>query len=306
MIKIIHGPTYQYQGETIDQPTLIYVKDHHYNEQDQCFHLQRLLNGSTEHTVVFDHVVQHDEFLSNPVYFPALLAREMYEFNQQDIMVNWTQKNVAFNFMINKPRPHRLWLLKLIDQLELTNFSHSLCWHNSPVKSVPPTDFRIGNEFVMDRGFKNKNYLNAKTYADLLQTNVFEPSCVSLITEPVWYEKETIVTEKTIMAIYGGTIPIWVGGWRIPDYMKSLGFDIFDDLVDHSYQDLTDPVDRCHQAVLRNINLLKNCTILNQHRLQKNLKLAQSNPWRTQISNLIKIYPSLRTVVPTWLHDCQT
>ena len=122
MIKIIHGPTYQYQGETLDQPTMIYVQDHHYNEQDQCFHLQRLLNGSTEHTVVFDHVVQHDEFLSKPVYFPALLAREMYEFNQQNIMVNWAQKNVTFNFMINKARPHRLWLLKLIDQLELTNF----------------------------------------------------------------------------------------------------------------------------------------------------------------------------------------
>lgn len=298
---IIHGPSYRYQGEILTEPTVILVQDHHYSEQDQCFHLEKLLAGSPAHTVIFDHVVHHEEFLSNPVYFPLLLARETYEFVQENILIDWTKKTRAFNFMINKARPHRLWLLNMIDQLSLTNFSHSLCWNDSPVKSIPVTDYRFGEELVMSQGVRNRHYLNATTYRDLLKTTVFEPACVSVITEPVWYERETIVTEKTIMAIWGGTMPVWFGGWAIPDYMKSLGFDVFDDIVDHSYQRLQDPQERCRQAILRNIDLLKQPVCPDPARLSHNLALLQSNLWLTQVNSLIKTYPDLRKVVPAWL-----
>lgn len=295
---IIHGPSYRCTGETLDNPTLIYVRDHHYNEQDQCFHLEKLLNGNQAHTVIFDHVVQHDEFLTNPVYFPLLLARETCEFKEQNIIPIWNKKTVAFNFIINKARPHRVWLIKLIDQLKLTNFLHSLCWQESPVSSISITDYRLGNEIIMNQGVRNGNYPNALTYRDLLKTCVFEPTAVSLITEPAYYERETIVTEKTIMAIYGGTIPIWVGGWRIPDYMQSQGFDIFEDIVDHSYQSLADPEQRCYRAVINNIHLLHNPVRVDHTRLQHNLDLVKSNPWLSQVNNLIRIYPDLRRVWP--------
>ena len=136
------------------------------------------------------------------------------------------------------------------------------------------------------------------TYQKLLQSNVFESTAISIITEPAYYERDTIVTEKTLMAIYGGTVPLWFGGWRIPDYMRSLGFDVFDDIIDHSYQNLPDPEQRCREAVNRNIHLLKNLTVIDHKRLQHNLDLVKSNPWQTQVNNLIKTYPDLRTVLP--------
>lgn len=293
---IIHGPTYRYSGELLTEPTLVYVRDHHYNEQDQCFHLKSLLDGSQEHTVIFDHVVQHDEFLSNPVYFPALLAREANEFARHNIVPNWSNKTRAFNFMINKPRVHRSLLLKIISEQGLTNYQHSLCWKDSPVQAISVTDYRISREDIMDQGLRNGSYPNALTYRELLKSCVFEPTSVSLITEPAYYERETIVTEKTIMAIYGGTIPIWVGGWRIPDYMQSLGFDIFSDLVDHRYQSLADPEQRCVQAVMDNIHLLRQLVYVDHLRLQHNLDLVKSNPWLTQVNSLIETYPDLRTI----------
>lgn len=296
---IIHGPTYRYSDEFLTEPTLVYVCDHHYNEQDRCFHLERLLNKSQDHTVVFDHVVQHDEFLIDPVYFPTLLARETKEFIQHNIVPNWNSKTRAFNFMINKPRVHRSLLLKIISEQGLNNYHHSLCWKDSPIQSIAVTDYRIGNENVMYQGIKNGGYPNALTYRELLKSCVFEPTSVSLITEPAYYEKETIVTEKTIMAIYGGTIPIWVGGWRIPDYMQSLGFDIFSDLVDHSYQSAADPEQRCYRAITDNTHLLHRPTAVDRARLEHNLNLVQTNPWLDQVNNLIKTYPDLRTVWPT-------
>jgi hypothetical protein len=259
----------------------------------------QLLKASTcQHLVVFDHVVQQDILNFECLHFPTLLARECQEFDEQKISPNWQQKTHAFNFMINKPRNHRLLLLHMISELKLTNYCHSLCWQDSPVDSVPVTNYLIGNEIVMEKGVRNDSYVNAVTYQALLQKNVFEPSCVSLITEPAYYERETIVTEKTIMAIYGGTVPIWVGGWRIPDYMAKMKFDIFDDIVDHSYQMLDDPEQRCQRAILDNLDLLMQPIQIDPARLQHNLDLVRTNPWLNQVDSLIETYPELRTSWP--------
>jgi hypothetical protein len=268
--------------------------DHHYDENENCFHLEKLLGGSSQHTVIFDHVLQHDEFLKDPIYCPAFLSREVEEFLSQQISINWTNKTYAFNFMINKQRPHRLLMLNLIHELGLTNFCHSLCWQSSGWESIPVTDYRLGQEKILDRAYVTFDYLNAHTYQHLLKNRVFEPSWVSLITEPVYIEKETIVTEKTIMAIYGGTIPIWVGGWRIPDYMSSLGFDIFQDLVNHDYQSLADPVERCRRALIDNIDLLTTpIESVDIKRLQYNFDLLNSNPWKIQVTRAIDKYPEI-------------
>jgi hypothetical protein len=295
MLKVIHGPTYQYQGERLDVPTKIIVQDHCYNETTRTFPLQDLVDNSTcnpaHHTLIFDHVVQQDEFSQYQcLYMPALLARESQEFKEQGIDPQWGIKTRAFNFMINKPRPHRLQLLELIDQYDLTSFSHSLCWKNSPVASISVTDYRIGEEIQLYQGVKNRSYCNSMTYQALLQRQIFEPTCVSLITEPAYTERQTIVTEKTIMAIYGGTIPIWAGGWRIADYMRGRGFDVFDDVVDHSYQDLEEPAQRVAQAVAANLDLLRkpdpDFFDRYQHRLRHNYNLVRSGIWQQQCDTI--------------------
>jgi hypothetical protein len=300
----IHGPTYRYNQEVLKNPEVIYVRDHHYDETAQCFHLKTLLENSLcdpqKHLLIFDHVNAEYEFAEYPhVCLPTFLARENQEFIQQRIIPNWTNKTTAFNFMINKPRPHREFLLILLEYFELTNYSHSLCWRtigktlkvpkyqfiiDSVILDVPSTNYVFGPEVVMDQGMRNGSFKNAHTYQGLLQTAVFEPSCVSLITEPAFYEKETIVTEKTLMAICGGTVPVWVGGWRIADYMASMGFDVFDDIVDHSYQYESDPWDRCYYAIARNMALLENCIDLDPVRLQHNYDLLQQNVFEQDVA----------------------
>jgi len=288
MIELV-GSQYSYQGERLSQPQIIIVRDHHYDEKLQCFPVEKLLRLSLcdpqDHVVIFDHVLQHDDVLQpyNLVYFPSFLARENCEFVSQKIQSDWTHKSVVFNFMINKPRPHRTILLKLIEQLGLTSYCHSLAWQHNHVNQIPVTDYRFGSETVLEYGVKNGSFKNAHTYQRLLQKKVFEPSFISLVTEPCFYERETIVTEKTFMAMYGGTVPIWTGGWRIASYLKNIGFDIFEDVIDHSYQTLSNPTDRTEQAVLRNLHLLKDFTAMqkffidNQNRFQHNVNLLESN-----------------------------
>jgi hypothetical protein len=93
--------------------------------------------------------------------------------------------------------------------------------------------------------------------------------------------------------MYAGTIPVWVGGWRIPDYLKQAGFDTFDDIVDHSYQDLTNPADRCRQAIELNLNLLRQVDLAKrinlecQNRLKKNIELLETNYFRNKCLAMI-------------------
>lgn len=297
MIKI-HGPTYKYKGEVLTKPEVIFIQDHHYDEQDKCFHIQKLLEASAcdpkLHKLVFDHVLIHDDLLKsyNIIYYPSFMVREEHEFNQQSIKVDWNKRNCTFNFMINKPRKHREILLQLIKRFNLINYTHTLPWKHNNINSIPVTDYKFGPEVVMDKGIRNGSFKNAETYDKLLKTTVFEPSCISLITEPVFFERESILTEKTIMSIYSGTLPIWVGGWRCADALSNFGFDVFDDIVDHSYQDLKDPSDRCYHAIERNLNLLENFDLVhefiknNQSRFEHNLNLLKNSVFQKTVDQV--------------------
>jgi hypothetical protein len=192
--------------------------------------------------------------------------------------------------MINKVRPHRIKLLQMIEDAQLTDFTYSLPWLDNPYTGLEPTNYLIGTETQMAQGIRSGSIRNSQNYKQLLQKNVFEPSCISLITEPTYIEKEAQLTEKTIMAIYGGTIPIYIGGWRCADALKMIGFDVFDDIVDHSYETLEDPWERIEKAFYLNINLLQNFTISNSivERLQHNLDLLTSGVFDREVDKQLK------------------
>ena len=321
MIKVF-GPDYQYQGEILTQPAIIYLDDHHYDETNRCFQVEKLLANSEcdpqQHLLIIEGL-GHDDVLAryNCVIFPSFTTKVCDQFNAHIIQPDWSKKTFGFNFMINKPRLHRNFLLMLIAYFELTNYSYTLPWREKDLDSknllkltsdpnyrkimlansktvIPKTNYVFGSEDLLDQGLQNGNFTNQDTYDKLLRTTVFEPSCISLITESLFFEQETRISEKTIMAIYGGTIPIWVGGWRHADRLSELGFDTFNDVVDHSYQDMSDPLDRCYSAIERNLDLLQDpdrvCQFVqdNQARFEHNLNLCRQNVFSGHLHNQIK------------------
>lgn len=322
MIEIF-GPTYRYGGEILTKPEIIYVNDHHFDEELQCFHLKTLLDNSEcdpqQHLVVFDHM-NHEDVLKdyNTLYLPVFISAEAEEFRTNDIEINWDHKPYCFNFMINKVRPNRELLLLLIEHFGLKNYTYTLCWKNVEIRrpslarrtlnvdyrtiiyqtplTIEPKFHTLGHEIVMERGLRYGEFKNCNNYKHLLKSTIFEPSCVSLITEPCFYERETLKTEKTIMAMYGGTLPIWVGGWSIPQSLRDLGFDVFDDIIDHSYERMSDPFDRTYFAIEKNLHLLKDASVAqkfikeNQHRLQHNLDLLKKNVFFDDMTAKINRY----------------
>jgi hypothetical protein len=320
----LFGPSYRYSGERLTKPEIIFVQDHHYDEDNQCFHIEQLMQNSEcdpqQHLLIFDQSA-HDDQLSryNHVCLPLFQAGEVRQFVNQKIVTDWAKKTSTFNFMINKPRLHREFLLMIIEHFALKNYSYSLPWRannfnrvtlKSHMKNIAyheivdrsqgniaGTNYVFGPEIILDRGIKNGNFKNPETYNYLLKSTVFEPSCISLITEPLCFERETLHTEKTIMALYGGTFPIWVGGWKLADHAQDLGFDVFDDIIDHSYQALDDPWDRCYCAVKNNLELLTNFDRTreliekNLDRLKKNVEVLETNPFALDVEKKLGRYP---------------
>ena len=123
MIEIF-GPSYRYHGEVLTKPEIIFVNDHHYDDEQHCFHVRTLLEKSAcdpqQHLIVFDHIGHEDQLSAyNHISLPIFMAASCVEFAQQRIQPNWQNKTQIFNFMINKPRPNREFLLLLIQHFEI-------------------------------------------------------------------------------------------------------------------------------------------------------------------------------------------
>jgi hypothetical protein len=336
----LHGPSYRYQGEILEQPEVIWVRDHHYNpDGDRPFAVEQLVAASPcadQHWVVFDHVNAREyATLKNVLYMPLFLSWQVTLFDRKNISPDWNSRSSVFNFMVNKRRPNRELLLVFLKHFGLATPDYTLCWKdsnwiergllsamtdNAKLRQIihdtdmdtPSRMYLTGSEVVCANELIYRNHLdNADVYQAFIKKDLFESSCVSLITEPVLLEREALITEKTIMAIYGGTLPIWVGGWCQANVMQDYGFDVFDDIVDHSYQESTDPVERCFLAIERNLDLLRDFDRArdflahNRHRLQHNLDLLKTNVFQQCVleqynSSLDWVKPHLIEIFERW------
>jgi hypothetical protein len=323
----LHGPSYRYQGEILEQPEVIWVRDHHYDLNSiHPFAVEQLVAASPcadQHWVVFDHVNAREyTTLKNVLYMPLFLSWQTGLFNQKNIAPDWNSRASAFNFMVNKRRPSRELLLVFMSHFGLTTPDYTLCWKDSnwiergllsamtdnvrlrqiiqdTQMDTPSRMYLSGSEVVSANEliYRNQHCNNADVYESFVKKDLFESSCISLITEPVLLEQESLITEKTIMTIYGGNLPIWVGGWNQADVMRDFGFDVFDDIVDHSYQEFADPVERCFYAIQKNLGILRDFDRVNdflsnnQHRLQHNLGLLKTNVFQRRVLELYHSSP---------------
>ncbi len=109
-------------------------------------------------------------------------------------------------------------------------------------------------------------------------------SCkVNIITETMYYENPGIITEKTLMALLGLQIPIVIGYSGIVKHCKQLGFDMFEDLVDHSYDVLPNSI-RWRSAIESNRNLINGN--FDRHAIMDRLLINQDyvlNKWPSKL-----------------------
>lgn len=315
-------PDTSWLADSFKTSHVIYVNDHmppvkniHINVDNQKIYSKNtiidLFNESDidykNKTFIFDHYLLFDDF-------EKLVVNQHYQillYNASTFvkyMQSWdiTIQNDIFNnltFMSNKTREHRvLCATVLANYFNPANLGYSFdnLGHKEIINSelLVDTDYQLrvdktlptkwfehdalieltNKDSTTGRSYKN----NYEVFADCLYDQIYKNSATSIITEPNFYERGCMFTEKTLMSIYAGHFLIWPGGWKSAETAKRLGIDIFDDIIDHSYQYIEHPGRRVVEAITKNQYFLKNIELQTQLRNQNidrfnsNLKLVRN------------------------------
>lgn len=210
----------------------------------------------------------------------------------------------TFNFIINKKLIHRTLCIRLVEMFKLTDYTYTWSglgrdYNMSDIiteldqlgTSSPLTEeqrqFLLAPIEIESKFFEmpesvnstdsHVNYKSDNTYTwNNFLKNIFTSSAVSLITESHGHLKKAGFTEKTSYAILGLTFPIWVGGYNQAQGLKQLGFDVFEDIIDHSYQSYPTLIERCYYAIANNLEILSNKSLAHELRT-KNINRLKAN-----------------------------
>ena len=97
-------------------------------------------------------------------------------------------------------------------------------------------------------------YNNVDNFINLAY--VYGTCAVNIVTETEYNTAPGIISEKTLLAMAAEQIPVVIGHAGIVQHCQELGFDMFTDLVDISYDTMSNDR-RAEQAVLLNRDLIQ-------------------------------------------------
>ena len=262
----------------IDNNSILWINDV-FDEET----LSKWINNQEPAYIVNDHF-NNIEIPGKKIYcVPLFAAREASRIVLAPSSDQSYQTQHTFNFMINKKQINRFLCMKFVELFELTKYDYT--WsgvdtkfdlssvlneldqlgNRSPLttqqKSYILNSIQIPTKFISSAGEKRSEshityWSNPWVWKHVVNL-MFSSSAVSLITESLSFQKGTVFTEKTVFALLGNTFPLWVGGGiNQAQEFKKMGFDIFDDVIDHSYQHYTTLIERCYYAFERNLHIL--------------------------------------------------
>jgi hypothetical protein len=86
---------------------------------------------------------------------------------------------------------------------------------------------------------------------------IYEKIGIEIVTGTMFFENDTQFSEKEIQNIYGKNFPIYITGCGMAKEIKNFwNIDTFDDIIDHSYDEIEDPFERLTIAIDKNEKLL--------------------------------------------------
>lgn len=179
-----------------------------------------------------------------------------------------TKKNPNIKKFIclnNRNRPHRSMLVAYLLGKNLDQHGDVSCleWNqyinlpaNCPqsiVETIQQGIDSYSSDRLLDVPYSNKGFLHNYNHQIF---NLHKSSYAEIISETTFFETSRFITDKYIQSVLGANFPILIAVEGTATALKDIGFDLFDDIVDHSYDIILDPVVRLASAVDLNLDLL--------------------------------------------------
>lgn len=253
------------------------------------------------------------------VYTRSFFYRQVYEHSKfKNIYVTNVETKVPLSFSIGKNHWPRILFAKLIELFNFQQFNYTakvqgqilnskiIDWLSQDSKFMLPsikeflkTPVQILNNQVFNESITSESvktididYIHPKNFIEIMQ-KIYTQSAVALVTETGNYP-QTIFTEKSIHPVCALNFQIWPVGWKMVEHWRNLGFDMFDDIIDNSYDKYPNMFDRCYCSLLDNYKLLtdleyaRELRLKSYHRLTKNREFLLSNQFYQNYIDSVK------------------
>ena len=90
---------------------------------------------------------------------------------------------------------------------------------------------------------------------------VYQNVALEIISGTMFFEKSPFLSEKEIQNVYAQNFPIYLNGpGMVKELKKLFNFDMFEDIIDHSYDEIENHFERLAAAIDRNEKLLDGST----------------------------------------------
>jgi len=232
------------------------------------------------------------------------LTNQVYEYKKIEPILDKNLDSTTNYISLNRNmRNHRAILVSLLYGMEIDNMGLVSCMFNNILKdTVEYTQWQFTEEQqhikdIVRRGstlltgatlpiddsiqiYENNDNDNVFNFKNKL-TNYYQNTFVEIISETSYTEKCFLLTEKTLNSIYGCNFPILLCSQGAVKFLRDMGFDMFDDIIDHSYDSIENPIDRMYAAITDNKELLTNNVLVkelwikNKHRFLNNINFAK-------------------------------
>ena len=105
----------------------------------------------------------------------------------------------------------------------------------------------------------------------------YTSACLNIITETTSRNETTQLTEKSFKPILAGQFFIMIGSQGLIKYMRDIGFDVFDDIVNHSYDSIEDDRERI-SAAIQELDCLEQVDLFDLH-AQCKQRFVKNQQW---------------------------
>lgn len=221
--------------------------------------------------------------------------------------------NHTFLSLNRNKRSHRAMLVSLLYGLDIQDFGLISCMFKDNIEDLfSYTKWKPKSSDIYLTGFNklkdsnlsindspeiyyNNNNDNVSNFKNSLKT-YYENTFVEIISETSYTEPCYNLTEKTLNSIYGCCFPILLCSKGSVNFLRSMGLDMFDDIIDHSYDTIDDPAERLEAAIKNNIDLLTNnkrtkeLWIKNKDRFENNVAFCREKLYNYYSDRSIKLF----------------
>lgn len=200
------------------------------------------------------------------------------------------QQNLVSNMEVFTGKYTASNLEKNENFLDLINWEFDPA-HEKTIKPILIEGYKILRKLHRNSsGFGTPNHAtNTCENLDQHHRELYRNSFVEIVSETYYEEPSFWVSDKTLNSIFGCNFFLLLSSAGTVSHLRKLGVDVFDDVVNHSYDDIANPIDRMMSIIQLNQRLLTDAKYAKSKWLENKYRFIDNVHYiKTKFHQLIK------------------